>query len=364
MPHATGRSLSPMTRSRRSARAIRTAAVFWLAAALTACSAEAPPTAEPPPRPVRVAAVEKGPAQPPIVASGLLAPADEARLAFKIGGIIREIHVQAGQAIRAGQVLATLDTAEIDAAVTQAREAHDKAQRDYERGRRLFAEDVITQAQLDDLATAAAVARAQLEAAQFNRRHAQIVAPADGRVLRRLAEPRELVGAGQPVLQVGYGHKGWVLKLGLPDRDFVRVRLGDTARVRFDAWPEREFSGTVGLRGGAADPRTGTFPVEIALDSADATLTAGLIGRATIGVGGGPDVLDYVPLSALVEGRSESMLLFLYDGATQKVSERRVPVAFIAGERAALATPLPAGSLVVTDGAAYLHDGDAVRVVQ
>lgn len=334
-----------------------------LALLVAACAPSEPPATAAPPRTVRVAAIEKGPAQPAVAASGLLAPTDEARLAFKLGGIVREIRVQPGDEVQAGQVLATLETAEIDAGVAQAREASEKAQRDLERGRKLFADDVLTQEQLDDLGTAAAVARSQLAAAEFNRRYAEIVAPSAGRVLRRLAEPRELVTAGQPVLQVSRGGGGWSLKLGLPDRDFVRVQLGDPARVHFDAWPTRSFAGRVSQRGGAADPRTGTFPIEIEVDDGDAALAAGLIGRAEIDVGHGGETIDYVPLSALVEGSADDTLLFLYDEARQKVAQHRVAIAFLADERAALRSPLPAGSRVVTDGAPYLHDGDAVRVV-
>ena len=336
----------------------------------SACSdSEGVPAAVPPEaRPVRVVAVERGAALPPVIATGVVAAREEAKLSFKLGGVIRSIAVREGEAVKAGQRLATLEAAEIDAGVAQARAAHDKAQRDLERGQQLFKDDVLTQEQLDDLGTAAEVARAQLDAAQFNRRYADITAPADGRVLRRLAEPRELIAAGQPVLLVSRGAGGFTLKLGLPDRDFVQVRLGDPATLRFDAYPGREFQARVIERGEAADPRSGTFPVELEIDAADATdagLASGLIGRAEIAASGAGDAqLDYVPLAALVEGNADSMLVFVHDAATQKVRGQQVAVAFITERRAALRKPLPAGSRVVTEGAPYLHDGDVVRVVE
>jgi membrane fusion protein, multidrug efflux system len=335
-----------------------------VAATLSACNPAAKDSAEAaPPRVVRVAAVESGPAQPVVVATGVLAPANESRLAFKTGGMIREIAVQAGDTVRAGQRLARLETTEIDAAVAQAREAFEKARRDLERGRGLFDDDVLTQEQLDDLSTAAAVARAQLDAAEYNRLYADIVATSEGRVLRRLAEPRELVAPGQPILEVSRGGDGWTLRLGVPDRDFVRLRDGDAATLRFDAHPGRSFSGRVSLLGGASDPRSGSFPVEIAFEPGDARFAAGMIGRAEIVAGNGDAQRSYVPLSALVEGNGDAMLLFLYDAEAGTVTERRVPVAFVSGERAALAELLPEAAQVVTDGAPYLRNGEAVRVV-
>lgn len=347
-----------LSRSRRRFPAV----LLTATAALSACSPAATETPDAAPlRAVRIAVVESGPAQPPVVATGVLAPADESRLAFKTGGMIREIAVQAGDTVHAGQRLARLETTEIDAAVAQAREAHGKARRDLERGRGLFEDDVLTQEQLDDLETAAAVARAQLDAAEYNRRYAEIVAPADGRVLRRLAEPRELVTPGQPILDVSRGGDGWTLRLGVPDRDFVRLHDGDAASLRFDAHPGRSFAGRVSLLGGAADPRSGVFPVEIAFDAGDARFAAGMIGRAEIAAGNGGDQRSYVPLSALVEGNGDAMLLFVHEGGS--VAARRVPVAFVSGTHAVLAESLPEGTQVVTDGAPYLRDGEAVRVV-
>ncbi len=335
--------------------------------ALTACSkpAEESAAAATQIRAVRIAAVEQGPALPPVVATGVLIAGEEAKLSFKVGGMIRDILVREGAAVKAGQRLATLETAEIDAGLAQVRAAHEKALRDLERGRQLFKDDVLTQEQLDDLGTAETVARAQLSAAQFNRRYAEISAVADGRVLRRLAEPRELVAAGQPVLMVSRGDEGFDLSLGLPDRDFVQVRLGDVAQVRFDAWPQRSFKATVTERGQASDPRTGTFPLRLNIEADGAALASGMIGRAEIAASGaGEAQLDYVPLSALIEGNGGTVLLFLYDEAGNAARGRRVAVAFVTATHAALREPLPPGSRVITDGASYLLDGDVVRVVE
>lgn len=330
---------------------------------LTACGDDAPPMLrEPAPRPVRVATPQPGPAVQPVVATGVLAPLDDARLAFKVGGIIADITVRAGDRVTAGQTLATLEAAEVDAMVAQAQAAHAKAVRDLERGRQLFDEAVITREQLDDLQTAETVAAAQLRTAAFNRRHATIEAPAAGMVLRRLAEPRELIAAGQPVLHIGTGDSGWILKLGVPDREFVRLHADDAATVHFDAYPNRAFEARIRTIGGAADPQTGTFPVELSVSPGDAKLASGMIGRARIQPKDTSET-DYVPLSALVEGGADGVVVFLYDENTGRVSEQRVPVRFVSGTQAALASALPDGSRIVTDGSSYLQDGDSVRIV-
>jgi hypothetical protein len=155
----------------------------------------------------------------------------------------------------------------------------------------------------------------------------------------------------------------------------VNVRLGDAAVVRFDALPDLTFQARVIERAQAADPHSGVFAVKLGIDGAydrqghpaaatgDDPLADGLIGTAEITTSGTPGKRSYVPLNALVEGDQEHATLFLLDPAGTVVHENKVAVAFVAGERVALTRPLPAGSRVVTDGAAYLSDGDAVRVV-
>ena len=137
--------------------------------------------------------------------------------------------------MRRGQVLATLDATEVAAAVAQAREGVTKAERDHARVSELVGGRAATGAQLEDVTTGLAIARAQLRSAEFNLAHTVIRAPRAGRVLHRLAQPDELVGPGQPVLVLSGDDRDWVLRVGLADRDVVRLQLGDVATLRFPA---------------------------------------------------------------------------------------------------------------------------------
>lgn len=334
---------------------------------LASCSnGESAVAPTPPPRPVRVALPEAGPSAPPVEATGIVAFRDETRLSFLVPGVIRDMTVREGDTVKAGQVLATLETTQVDAGATQAREAWMKAQRDLARGRQLYRDEVLTREQLEDLETAEKVARAALDAAEFNRGHAQIVAPAEGQILRRLAEAREAVAAGQPVLTFGTASSGLVLRLGLSDRDVVRVQVGDPAELHFDAFPQQSFTGHVQELSQASDPRSGTYRVDVAFESNTARFVSGLIGRARIQSTAltGASTLQYIPLTALVEGTQEQALVFLLPKGASTVKATRVALAFVDGGRIALRQPLPEGARVVTEGAAYLQDGDAVEVVE
>jgi multidrug efflux system membrane fusion protein len=295
-----------------------------------------------------------------IVAAGTVAPKDEISLSFKVGGVIERIAVDPGDIVRAGQMLATLDLREIDAGLTKARSVAAKAERDLDRARRLYADSVVTLAQMQDAETASELARADVEGAAFNRRYAVIVAPASGAILRRSAEPGETVSSGTTVLVLGSRARGSVVEVGLADRDAVLVHNGDPAVARFDALPDMEFHGRVSQVAAAADRGTGTYAVEISLRGAS-DLTAGLVGHVEIRPGtGAPATL--VPIEAILEADGSQATVYALSLDGKRAERRRVTVAFIDGNRVAVARGLEGVANVLTDGAAYVDEGSVVRV--
>ncbi|HEX8391050.1 MAG TPA: efflux RND transporter periplasmic adaptor subunit [Longimicrobium sp.] len=338
---------------------LRIAAPLLLTAA-AACGAEARGEAAPDPAvAIRTAPVTEEWGTLPVTGTGTLADKEEVALSFKTGGIVASVLAEEGQRVRRGQTLATLDAGEIDALVRRAEQGAAKAERDLARARSLYADSVVTLEQMQDAATAAGVARAELAAVRFNRRHAAIVAPASGTILRRAAEAGEMVPPGAPVLVLGAAGRGTVLRVGLPDRDAVRLRRGDAATVAFDAYPGVSFAGRVSEVAAAASPGTGTYEVEVAVDAGGRALASGLIGRVQIAPAA-RERLRMVPVEALLEADDDSATVFTLapDGRARRMPVR---IAFLRGERAAVRGGLDGVAEVVTDGAAYLEDGAAVR---
>lgn len=318
--------------------------------------------ATPPGTAVRVALSTSGPIAPPIETSGLIGSQDEMRLSFRTGGFIRRIAVAEGERVKRATVLAELDLTEIDAQVEQARQLALKAERDLARGERLQAEQVISQEALENLRTQAQLSRAARAAAEFNLGYSTIRAPRDGVVLRRLAEERESVPPGQPVIVFGSPERGTVVRLALADRDIVRVALQDPAIVRIDAYPDREFKATVSEISAAADLRNGLFPVQIRLETTDLKLASGLVAKVVIDPASARrGTLTHIPIAAIVDGRRDRAYVFTIENEIAR--KREVAIAYIAGESVALRSGLPVGARVITDGALYLQDGERVRVL-
>ena len=312
------------------------------------------------PTPVRIANASQGPAVPPIDTNGVVVTKHEMRLSFKMGGLVRRIYVQQGEAVKKGQRLAEIELTEVGAQVEQAQQMAEKAERDLKRGENLYADQVISLEQLQDLRTQAAMAAAQYKTAQFNLGYSVIEAPRDGMVLRKLVEERELVPAGAPVLVFGESDRGYVVRAALADREIVNVKLGDKGEIRMDAFPAQAMSGTVVEVASAAEERSGMFPVEVRFDTPPPRLVSGLVARLRLTPESAAPPLTYVPMAALVEGDGDRASVFVLSGG--KAQKREVRVAFITADSIALESGIAAGEPVITDGALFLENGEAVDV--
>ncbi|QJR37036.1 efflux RND transporter periplasmic adaptor subunit [Gemmatimonas groenlandica] len=345
------------------------AMVPLLAACDSAPAAEQDAAARAPAVSVSVATVTSATPANAVSATGTFGSRDEIPLAFKIGGVVSRVLIDEGATVQRGQLLASLDLREINAAVDKAQVGFDKAQRDQARVQRLAADSVATLAQLQDATSALEAARSDLVSAKVNREYATIVAPEGGIVLRSLVTAGSNVSAGTPILQLGGSRRGRVLRVGLPDRDALRVQLGDAATVHFDALPSRTFTGRVQLVGRSADPRTGTYAVEITVNGADA-LPSGLVGAVSIAARASTDAATRgasISVDALLEADRDAATVYTVAAAREAPGEliaqpQRVRVMGVRGDRATIEGLAP-DTRIVTRGAPYVTPGARVRIV-
>ncbi|MEM6321048.1 MAG: efflux RND transporter periplasmic adaptor subunit [Bacteroidota bacterium] len=300
----------------------------------------------------------------PIEASGMIGAKAEVNLSFKLGGIIQQLYAEETQYVRKGQLLASLRTNEIDAQVLKAQQAVQKAERDLVRIKKMFADTAATLENVEDLTTQLKVAQSDLDIAQFNQQYAKIVAPVSGKVLKKFVENNELISPGAPVYRIATNKgKGYILKIGVADKDVIRIKLGDRAEVHLDAYPDAIFEANVTEIAEAADPRTGVFPVEITLKSQkERPLRNGFIGKVKL-LPSRQANYHKIPMSALVEGyREKANIYTLHNGKVTKISVRP---AFIGDDFFTISEGKLADiNEVITEGAAFVKEGMEVEVIR
>jgi len=311
--------------------------------------------------PVKTAAVTIKSVAVPVQTSGQLYPKAMIKLSFKVGGLIRELHVDEGETVEKGQLLASLNLAEIDARVNQAKNGWEKTKRDLERVENLYKDRAATLEQLQNCRTAYEVAESDLEIARFNLKYSHITAPSKGKILKRLAEKGEMVNVGSPIYLFGSTDDQWVIKAGISERDIVHIGLGDTAKVFFDAYANKEFSAAVTEISNAIDPASGTYEIELAVTDEGYRLMAGFVGKVSVE----PSIREQfsiIPVDSIVEGDGQRGVVFTIKD--NKAVRLHINVAHIFPETVAVRSGLEQVDSVVTSGAAYLRDGSIVKVSQ
>jgi RND family efflux transporter MFP subunit len=328
---------------------------------LAACgrTPPAPPVAAPP-TPVQVAPVALSARAIPVRVPGVVSRRAESALAFKAGGIVRTVSVRAGDQVEAGQVLASLDLAESDAQLAQARSGVEKARRDRDRALELKERDVVSTELAQNAATGLEQAEAALRIAEFNRRHAVVAAPAAGHVLKRLVEPNDAVAVNKVAILFASEDEGWIARAGVPEADAARLQLGDTATIAAPGGPA--LAGELAQLSEATDPQTRTTEVEVRLAAAPAGLRSGSVVDLELQPRDVP-ARPVVPVTALVEGDGRAAHVFLVAPDGRTVQRRKVTVQTVHDGQAFLAGELPAGASVVVTGAEFLREGAAVEIV-
>jgi len=332
-----------------------------LAALETACGSEeaATETTDSASTPVTVMQVRPSRTAAAVSVPGLFTTDDETALSFLSAGVVQSVLVKEGQAVKAGQLLATLEPTNIDAQVQQAQLGFEKAERDLQRAEALYRDSVISLETVQNARTGLGVAKEQLTAAQYGRRHAEIRASGDGFVLRKFVNEGQLVGAGSPVLMVNGAGKGqWLLKAGLSDKDWAGIAVGDSATVQADAFPEHPMRAVVSSKSAGADQRSGALLVELRIIDPMAQLASGLYGKATISTSGSPDAVA-IPYEALLDGDAAQGYVFVAEDG--KAHKRPVTVKSITNTHV-LVSGLDSTQALIVKGGPYLTEGSAVVV--
>lgn len=194
-----------------------------LAGALAGCGAASTPT----PIPTIVLNAGQAASSAGVSASGEVVPAQKASLSFALTGIVKDVRVQAGDQVQAGQVLADLDTSILQAQVQQA----DADVRQMQIHYKYLARTGTDQEHLDSALADVARVQATLDAAKATLAQATLTAPFPGTIASVEIVPAETVVPGQEVIQIGDFSHFRVETTDLSERDVPRVKVGQAAQV-------------------------------------------------------------------------------------------------------------------------------------
>jgi RND family efflux transporter MFP subunit len=308
-----------------------------------------------------------------VLLTGNLEPAEQATVTAQVGGTLGPISVDRGSAVRRGQRLASIEAqgvrsqaagarasvAAAEAQLAVARTQRDAARRLFEAGASSRVDAQNAQAAYAAAEAQVAAARAQATAAGETAGFTTIVAPISGIVSDRPAEPGEAVRAGDPILTIV---NTGVLELAgrVPVDEAGAIKVGQAVTFALDAFPGRQFKGTVARKDPAADPSSRQVGVYVRLANSNGEITAGQYARGQVS---GRRIEDAVtiPVTA-VQGTGADAAVFV----VQNDRLARRPVTLGARDEAAgtvaVTSGLRAGERVLTRPTPTVADGQPVIV--
>ena len=358
-------------------RHLSIAAVGALSLALAACGKSPPPDPRTQPPLVRTTLVAPGNASERVF-TGTIAARVQGDLGFRVAGKVLERLVDTGQTVRRGQALLRLDPVDLKLA-TQAQQevvaaARARAQQtsdEEQRYRDLQGTGAVSALAHEQIKAAADAARAQLRAAEAQAaaalnasRYAELLADADGIVMETLAEPGQVVSAGQVVVRLAHaGRREAVVQLP----ETLRPALGSAAQARLFGREEVVIPARLRQLSDVADRATRTFEARYVLD-AGAAASAPLGSTVTLRIGGtststststaGKSTLQ-VPIGAILdEGKGAAVWVVQGD----QVRRQPVTVVQVQDGNAQVVGALGLGERIVALGAHLLSEGAQVRL--
>jgi RND family efflux transporter MFP subunit len=368
------------------------AAAELAAAGVVACAGGKP--REKVARPVRVETVRAEAQAGGLRYSAAIQPREQVALAFKVGGYVRTVaqrpgldgrprHLQAGDAVKKGTVLARVTERDYEERARQARaqvaEADAglaRARADAERAEALYGRHSLTRPDYDAALAAREAAKARADAARAQLADAEIalgdcalVSPLDGVVLSRTIEVGTLAAAGTVGFVVADLTQVKAV-FGVPDTVVERVRTGVTLPVTSDALGSVRFPGRITAVAPSADTQSRVFTVEVTIPNPRLQLKAGMVASVEVEAPSAPAIASgslTVPVAAIVKSPRPTggYAVFVADGGEERTLARArdVSLGTIAGNRVAVTGGLASGARVIVTGASLLTDGDPVRVI-
>jgi membrane fusion protein (multidrug efflux system) len=282
----------------------------------------------------------------------------EATVAAKVGGEVRELLVEEGDVVQAGQILAKLDGDRLRYELKQSEANLAKLERDYNRNLELIKKGLVAEGAVDNLRYEMESLRAARDLARLELGYTEIRAPIGGVVSARFVKVGNTISAGDPTFRVT-DLDPLIAYVHIPEREFRRLESGQTADLSIDALGATGFKATVARISPIVDPATGTFKATLEIADETGRVKPGMFARVNIVVDRRADVLR-IPRAALVDADGGQSVFIVEDAVAV---QQPVRTGLTNGGWVEVTEGLDGDEKIVVIGQNGLKSGSAVEVV-
>ena len=308
--------------------------------------------------------------------SGTVTSPSVAKLSVEVNGLVRSINVDAGDNVKEGDILLTLDTEiedlslqAVTAATARSREALADAKRRFDEARRLTRQKTIPESELKSLEAEVAIASAELQRTvaeqqlqQVRLAKHQLRAPFPGVISQKYVERGEWVQTGDPIVTLVANHD-LRIDFQVPQTAYPKVSQSSEVRVRLDAMPENMLQGNILSIVPVSDTDARTFLLRVKVAVPDNTMIPGMSASGVLRLRTGEQgvVVSRDAILRYPDGRITVWVVNENNGVTT-VSERQVKTGLGFNGQVVILDGLKTGERIVLEGNESLKDGQTVSI--
>lgn len=283
----------------------------------------------------------------------------DASVVAKVSGVVKQIFVEEGGYVKAGQILAKLDDEKLAVQLAQAEANMKKLENDFHRNEELFNKKLVSAEMYQRAKFEYESQKAAFEMTKLDHDYASIRAPISGVVAQRMIKVGNMVLANTPTFRIT-DFDPLLAVLHVPEREMSKLRVGQPASITVDAISAVDFTGRIARVSPVVDPATGTIKVTVEVRDPSRQLKAGMFGRVNIVHDVHANTL-LVPKGAVVAEDAESAVFVVQDSVAYR---KLVKTGYINGANIEVLEGLRAGEVIVTTGQGSLKDSSKVEIVK
>jgi membrane fusion protein (multidrug efflux system) len=307
--------------------------------------------------PVQVQPVERRSISQYLETNGTLEAENEVDIVARTSGPVTEIHTEEGRTISAGQLIATIDKREAQNQVAISTVARDEARLAFDRTKSSFDQGLVSQEAYDTALSKLSSAEAQLESARIQLSYTEIRAPFDALVVTRDIKLAQFVTSGTTLFRIS-DFTPLLCRVEVPEKDFSRIRVGQPAHIRVEAFPNERFEAAVARLRPTVDAATGTFTVTLEVDGRE-MLRPGMFASVFLKTQT-RDQATVIPRDALVLDSLGDTVYVMENGQAER---REVKLGLRDEDSVEVSEGLAEGDLLVVVGQDGLADGTPIEVL-
>ncbi len=307
--------------------------------------------------PVQVEPVPRRSISQYLETNGTLEAENEVDIVARTTGPVTEINTEEGRMIRSGQLIARIDEREAHNQVAIATVARDEAQLSYDRTKSSRDEGLVSREAYDGALSQLSSTRAQLESAEIQLAYTEIKAPFDALVVTRNIKLAQYVTPGTTLFRIS-DFTPLLCRIEVPEKDFPRVRIGQPAHLRVEAYPGEKFSAEVTRLRPTVDAATGTFTTTLEVEGRG-KLRPGMFASVYLQTDTHGNAI-VIPRNALV---LDSLGDTVYVKSADVAERREVRLGLRSEDSVEVLEGLAEGDLLIVIGQDGLADGTPVSVI-